>query len=127
MFYKILHKPTGLYFTPSKGYGNLSKQGKIYQKKPTLDWCTTSRIIIRGSNRNKTQNMLVEKFNLTGSWIDTYVKTPKEEWEIIELSETDSTITLTKEELIAFHKDMDKKEEKNWAESTYKILQFIEK
>lgn len=41
-FYKIKHKPTGLYYKP--GVTNLSKQGKTYSKKPTL------KIIIWGGN-----------------------------------------------------------------------------
>lgn len=37
-FYKIKHKPTGLFFKPSR-YGsksNLSKKGKVYNRRPTL-------------------------------------------------------------------------------------------
>lgn len=34
-FYKIKHKPTGLFYKP--GTTNLSKQGKTYSKKPTLN------------------------------------------------------------------------------------------
>jgi hypothetical protein len=49
--YRIKHLPTGLYYRPSrelyvKGNNpigkyvkyNLSKVGKVYNKKPTLDW-----------------------------------------------------------------------------------------
>ncbi|MBQ3690164.1 MAG: hypothetical protein II937_09965 [Bacteroidales bacterium] len=35
--YRILHKPTGLYYKP--GYVNLSKKGKVYTKKPSLKHC----------------------------------------------------------------------------------------
>lgn len=41
-FYKIKHKPTGLYYKP--GSPNLTKQGKTYSKKPTL------KFIIWGGN-----------------------------------------------------------------------------
>ena len=37
IFYKLLHKPTGMFWTPSKyknGHRNLSKKGKIYHTKP---------------------------------------------------------------------------------------------
>lgn len=40
--YKILHIPTGLFWKPSK-YGskhNLTKQGKVYNSRPSLTWCT---------------------------------------------------------------------------------------
>lgn len=29
-FYRIKHKPTGLYYTPGQGRNNLTKKGKIY-------------------------------------------------------------------------------------------------
>lgn len=35
--YKLRHKPTGMFYTPSKygnGHRNLSKTGKVYHKKP---------------------------------------------------------------------------------------------
>lgn len=37
-FWKIRHKPSGLFFKPSKHRAkhNLSKDGKTYSKKPTL-------------------------------------------------------------------------------------------
>lgn len=40
-FYKIRHMPTGLFYQPVKGRfdaekTNLSKNGKVYHKKPTL-------------------------------------------------------------------------------------------
>ena len=39
-FYKILHKPTGLYYKPSRhgSPANLSKKGKVYERKPSLGW-----------------------------------------------------------------------------------------
>ena len=46
--YKILHKPTGLYFTPSNGYGNLSTTGKMYARTPSLNYIGGSiRIIVK--------------------------------------------------------------------------------
>lgn len=38
--YKIRHIPTGLFYKPSKhmAKSNLSKNGKIYNSKPTLKW-----------------------------------------------------------------------------------------
>ena len=39
-FYRIRHKPTGLFFKPSthRSKANLSKQGKIYYKKPNSSY-----------------------------------------------------------------------------------------
>jgi hypothetical protein len=40
VFWKIRHKPTGLFFKLSKhrGKSNLSKVGRVYGKKPTLKY-----------------------------------------------------------------------------------------
>lgn len=39
-FYKMRHKPTGLFYKPSKYHAkwNLSEKGKVYQTKPTVAW-----------------------------------------------------------------------------------------
>jgi len=48
MSYRIKHKPTGLYFCPSRSVkdehgnyvkSNLSDKGKLYHRYPSLDWC----------------------------------------------------------------------------------------
>lgn len=92
--YKIKHKPTGLFFTPSKGNGNLSINGKIYPRKPNLNWAgDVIRIVLRiWSNRkpNKNQQKIIDYFNLEpdnngGYWIDKYFPDQKENWEIIEI------------------------------------------
>ena len=44
--YKLKHTPTGLYYIPSKGNGNLSTKGKIYSSKPKIEWGLTLRIKI---------------------------------------------------------------------------------
>ena len=46
--YKLLYKPLGLYFTPNKGNGNLSKIGKIYRIKPNPK--TYNYVSIRASS-----------------------------------------------------------------------------
>ncbi|MFW6247250.1 MAG: hypothetical protein ACOC22_03715 [bacterium] len=87
--FKLKHIPTGLFYTPSKGSGNLSKTGKIYSKKPDVKWALVLRIKIfsfkqKPTNHHKT---IVDYFGLdwrNGS-IDTYVKTNYEDWEIVEL------------------------------------------
>ena len=69
--YKILHKPTGLYFTPSKGHGNLSQTGKIYARKPRIEWAQGSvRLVIKpwsGAKLTKKHQILVDHLDLQQS------------------------------------------------------------
>jgi hypothetical protein len=88
--YKLKHKPTGLFYTPSKGSGNLSTKGKIYQKKPDIKWTSTLRIVVKSKIKTKRNKLLIDFFNLNFNrfnfiWIDEYFNSPKEDWEIIEL------------------------------------------
>jgi hypothetical protein len=92
--YKILHKPTGLFFTPSRGHGNLSRTGKIYPKPPRLEWAgDTIRVIIRlwGDKKpNIHQRKIIDYFGIEsktdgGYWIDGYFGGEKSNWEIIEI------------------------------------------
>ena len=92
--YKILHKPTGLYFIPSTGSGNLSTTGKVYVRKPSLTICISGsiRIIVRERKDKKLSKKLqtiVDFFNVPqdkngGYWFDGYFDTFYEDWEIIE-------------------------------------------
>ena len=92
--YKLKHIPTGLFFVPSKGNGNLSIGGKIYQTKPKLSWIETLRIIVRTNRFNdklsKRQQLLVDFFKLEKRkenyyWIDENFNSAHSDWEIIEL------------------------------------------
>lgn len=89
--YKIKHIPTGLYFTPSKGSGNLSINGKVYVSRPNLDWCKTIRVkfhLYKDQKPNKRIKSLLNHFALEpkyGTLYDQYFKTNQSEWEIIEL------------------------------------------
>lgn len=88
--YRIKHKPTGLYFKPSKGGSNLSAKGKIYTSLPSLKWAgDTVRIRIRGDEvekLSKVKQILINYFNLKMGqkyvWLDRYEKVPLEDWEI---------------------------------------------
>ena len=88
--YKLKHIPTGLYYTPSKSNGNLSKRGKVYvDTKPRVEWTKTIRIYgVYNTNKYKR---ICEYFNLdctrfTDGWlIDIMVKTNSEDWAIEEL------------------------------------------
>lgn len=92
--YRILHKPTGLFFTPSRGYGNLSRTGKLYPKKPRLEWagdCVRIELRIWSNKKpNKHQQKIIDYFGLQpdkngGYWLDKYFDNQKENWEIIEI------------------------------------------
>lgn len=92
--YKIKHKPTGLFFTPSKGYGNLSVKGKIYDRVPNEKWYSdTIRIKLHkwaSEKLNKKELILIDYFGLEkdhrgGYWVDKHFPTKPEDWEIIEL------------------------------------------
>jgi len=88
--YKLKHIPTGLYFTPSKSIGNLSKKGKVYiDFKPRIEW--TNKIRICGNYNTKRYKTLCGILKIDYSlfvegWrFDVYVKTNPEEWVIEEL------------------------------------------
>ena len=74
-FYKIRHVPTGMYYQPTKGCGsdktNLSKNGKVYQTKPSLKHLDHGyRRIIKGETRYQNKSIRLP-----------FVKS---EWEIVE-------------------------------------------
>jgi hypothetical protein len=91
--WKIKHKPTGLFFTPSRGSGNFSTRGKVYSKIPRLEWAYGSaRVVIKtwnGQKPSKKNQILIDYFNIRSDknsyWIDTYFPTKEEDWEIVEL------------------------------------------
>jgi hypothetical protein len=95
--YKILHKPTGLYFTPSRGSGNLSSTGKLYPRMPQLKWAGNGvKVIIKtwgdDPKLTKKQKALVNHFNILpneksgkGYWIDKCFDVPITDWEIVEI------------------------------------------
>jgi hypothetical protein len=92
--WKIKHKPTGLFFTPSKGLGNFSTNGKLYSKKPKLEWAygSSSRVCVKtwsGQKISKKNQILIDYFHIEPDkdsyWVDTYFLTKEEDWEIIEL------------------------------------------
>lgn len=87
--YKIQHIPTGLFFTPSKGSGNLSNTGKIYHKLPSLKWIGTSiRIVTYYNTSSKFVNKIADYFKIEQSEkkrLDKYYKTNEKDWRIVEL------------------------------------------
>ena len=89
--YRIRHKGTGLYYTPSRGSGNLSKTGKAYvDRKPDIKWTSTIRIKLYPRKKKPTghHKKIVEYFSLDYSqWsIDKYFQTQPNDWEIVEVN-----------------------------------------
>lgn len=91
--YKIRHKPTGLFYIPSRGNGNLSTTGKIYQRKPDIKYTSMIRIIVRTNSIDKLtkkQKTIIDYFKLDPAsnnkyyWVDKHFKTDPSDWEIIE-------------------------------------------
>ena len=62
--YRIKHKPTGLFYCPVRGFGsrktNLSKNGKVYTKKPTFAHMTHG---FNFSDKQKKEFKLRQKYN----------------------------------------------------------------
>ena len=86
--YKLKHLPTGLFFTPSKGSGNLSVKGKVYAGiVPQLSWCNRIRIKFYTEQKSKKNQLLIEHFKLDTSRyiVDACFNTLPSDWEIMEI------------------------------------------
>jgi hypothetical protein len=89
--YRILHKPTGLYYSPDTGYGNLSITGKFYARNPKK--CSTIRIKLfkwNDTKITKKQRILIDYFKIEPNergiyYFDKCFAVPETDWEIIEL------------------------------------------
>lgn len=91
--YKLRHNPTGLFYTPSKGSGNLSKNGKIYiGRKPDIKYGLVCTVKICSAKKKPTgvHKIICDYFNLkwNNGYVNEYVKTNQSDWEIIELETT---------------------------------------
>lgn len=84
--YRLKHKPTGLYFKPNRGTGNLSEKGKLYVSRiPSMEWVDRISLYVYPYKKNfsKVETLVVEFFGSppanSYSW---WVKTPRSDWEI---------------------------------------------
>lgn len=77
--WKILHKPTGLYYVP--GCPNLSKRGKTYSQKPSLK--IMHGIRVSDAIKHLLPMGVVCTKNRYG---DQYLSTHPEDFEIVEIS-----------------------------------------
>lgn len=75
--YKLRHKPTGLFYAPTKGLpkSNLFKDGKIYKKKPSAGYMYSGLYI--GEWKDSTDE---SRFLIPYKIMDLV----KEDWEIVE-------------------------------------------
>ncbi len=87
--YKLLHKPTGLYFRPSNGYTNLSKKGRVYKVVPKIEWTKSIRITLILNNKEPVgvNKILADHFNMIteGQEVTQRFETNESDWEIIEI------------------------------------------
>jgi hypothetical protein len=82
------HIPTGLFFTPSKGSGNLSVKGKTYVDRiPDIKWGNRVRLVFYTDKMNKNKKILATCFNIDTSVykVDKSFETLPEDWEIVKL------------------------------------------
>lgn len=77
-FYKIRHKPTGLYFRPASGSYRLSlcRDGETYHKKPSLK--TYERVPIKIDNSHLGYPNKPARFNKADWVIEKYDAAPVE-------------------------------------------------
>lgn len=82
---RIKHKPTGLYYKPSKG-NNLSKNGKVYTTANNVitqykryDYLVIT--VLKNSTIDKTVGRLSDNFTWN-NYDKIFYKVPKEEFEI---------------------------------------------
>ena len=97
--YKLKHKPTGLFYSPNTGSGNLTLNGKLYVKLPKIEKNIFSvRVILNYISAKKKlspkNKALVNYFNIRPvmkPWgleysFDKRFIVPEEDWEIVEIN-----------------------------------------
>lgn len=84
-FYKLLHKPTGLFYQPLKHrVGNLGTIGKVYAARKPL---APMQIKLCGTYKKKLckrEQLIKDFFNFEG-YENRYVDTPLTDWEVIKI------------------------------------------
>lgn len=83
--YRLKHIPTGLYYSPVRKNGNLTKIGKVYVRKPNIGtgiYCT-----IRVYRSTKGVQTLINHFKIDTSlgYTNKRYFVPANEWEVIQL------------------------------------------
>ncbi len=86
IIYKIKHRQTGLFYTPSRGGNNLTSKGKIYDKRPCLKLIDTVRVVIWKKRKyTAKEQAILDCFGIeiTDYKIDKRFGTPESQWEIV--------------------------------------------
>ena len=91
--YKLLYKPLGLFYTPDKGHGNLSKIGKIYRIKPNPTQYTKLSVITAHWSGKQTalHKLIGEHFNINKAKLSSFnslfnfVKVNPSDWDVVEI------------------------------------------
>ena len=94
-FYKIKHKKSDFFWQPDIGSGNIGKTGKVYSRKPRLQYVTGSVVCLNSYHRkqfSKTDLEKIEVFNINleqnrrGMYGNKFrVSTNVNDWEIVEI------------------------------------------
>ncbi len=94
-FYKIKHKESGWFYQPDRGSGNISKKGKVYQRRPSLTHVTGAVINIPSYYLNELSKADKEKVSLFNIDLNQRrhhsrrskfrVATSVDEWEVVEI------------------------------------------
>lgn len=85
-FYKIRHIPTGLFYQPTKGHfswekTNLSENGKVYTKKPSLKHINQGYNVIHKIKEYPYKRSEFKRFDSSEWEIIEYVVVEKELWD----------------------------------------------
>lgn len=86
--YRIKNIKTGLYYQPSKGGSNLSKNGKVYTTK--LSPLTMDRgadyIDVSFLKRSRVAKTILEHYPLPADWTDRYGKSYEDAYRFSQIS-----------------------------------------
>lgn len=78
-FYKIRHKPSGLFYKPSKGGLNVSRLGKVYNQKPSLKRYQFEKILMGIGTIGCSKT-----YTSAGQGAPIYFTFDSSSWEIVE-------------------------------------------
>lgn len=86
--YKLLHKPTGLYYKPVTRFdSNLGIKGKLYSRKPSIPNYLSIYLRHTLTDKSVVSNKIRAHFKLAEKgYVNINVKTKTEDWEIVKIN-----------------------------------------
>jgi len=79
--YKLLHKPTGLFYKPVRGYdSNLGLSGKLYSKKPSIPSSITINLTYGRIKEGSMSDKMFKYFERRNGRVEI----PDSDWELIQ-------------------------------------------